>query len=62
MLNALRLVPLLTVLVALAVGFWTISHLDVGIGDEDVHRFQINWFIEGRYEIFQYVTMVPLYH
>ena len=62
MVNTLRLVPLLTVVLALAVGFWTIAHLDTGIGDEDVHRFQINWFIEGRYEIFQHVTVLPLYH
>jgi hypothetical protein len=43
-------------------GYWMITHLDVGIGDEDVHRFQITWFIQGRYDIFEHVTMLPLYH
>ena len=46
----------------LAIGYGTMTYLDVGIGDEDVHRFQISWFIEGRCEIFQYVTMLPVYH
>jgi alpha-1,2-glucosyltransferase len=52
----------LLVVISLALGYLVIRHLDVGIGDEDVHRFQINWFIEGRYEIFQYVTVLPVYH
>jgi alpha-1,2-glucosyltransferase len=50
------------VLASLALGFGVITHLDVGIGDEDVHQFQINWFLQGRYEIFEYVTVLPLYH
>lgn len=48
--------------VALLLGYSIIVHLHGGIGDEDVHRFQINWFINGRIEIFKYVTMIPLYH
>jgi len=52
----------LLIFALLMMGFNTISHLSVGIGDEDVHRFQINWFVNGQYEIFKYVTMLPLYH
>ncbi len=52
----------LLLLAALLLGFDTISHLKGGIGDEDVHRYQIGWFMQGRFEIFQYVTMLPLYH
>lgn len=48
--------------VALLLGYSVILHLHGGIGDEDVHRFQINWFINGRIEIFKHVTMIPLYH
>ena len=51
----------LVVLASLALGYWLITHLDVGIGDEDVHRFQINWFVQGRYELFEHVTVLPLY-
>ena len=47
---------------SLALGYWVITHLEVGIGDEDVHRFQINWFVQGRYELFEHVTVLPLYH
>ena len=50
------------ILVSLLLGFNVVSHLSGGIGDEDVHRFQINWFIQGRFEIFKHVTMLPLYH
>ncbi|WP_075185813.1 hypothetical protein [Teredinibacter haidensis] len=52
----------LLVLAVLLMGFNAMSHLSGGIGDEDVHRYQINWFINGRYEIFKYVTMLPFYH
>ena len=52
----------LVVLASLGLGYWVITYLDVGIGDEDVHRFQINWFVQGRYEFFEHVTVLPLYH
>lgn len=52
----------LMVLVSLLLGYNVISHLPTGIGDEDVHAFQVGWFVRGRYEIFQYVTMLPVYH
>lgn len=52
----------LFVLAALLLGYNIVTHLSGGIGDEDVHRFQINWFVQGRFEIFKYVTMLPLYH
>jgi len=52
----------LMVVASLLFGYVTITYLEGGIGDEDVHRFQINWFIQGRFEIFKYVTMIPLYH
>ena len=47
---------------ALALGYAVITRLAVGIGDEDVHRFQIDWFLQGRYELFEHVTVLPLYH
>ena len=62
---ALHLSPLLLwlfVLASLVLGYGVITQLDVGIGDEDVHRFQMNWFVQGRYEIFEHVTVLPLYH
>lgn len=46
----------------LLLGFSVMAHLEDFIGDEAVHAYQINWFLEGRFEIFQYVTMVPVYH
>lgn len=52
----------LLIVVALALGYNVVSHIQGGIGDEDVHRFQINWFVQGRFEIFKYVTMLPFYH
>ena len=52
----------LLVSVALALGYAVITRLAVGIGDEDVHRFQIDWFLHGRYEQFEHVTVLPLYH
>ncbi len=48
--------------VSLLLGFNVISHLKAPIGDEGVHSFQIYWFISGKFEIFQYVTMLPIYH
>jgi alpha-1,2-glucosyltransferase len=42
----------LIVLASLALGYGVITQLDVGIDDEDVHRFQMSWFVQGRYEIF----------
>ncbi|MBP6724001.1 MAG: hypothetical protein KA137_04140 [Halioglobus sp.] len=51
------LVPL-----GLGLGYAVITRLAVGIGDEDVHRFQIDWFLQGRYELFEHVTVLPLYH
>lgn len=47
---------------SLLLGYNVVSHLPKGIGDEDVHAFQVGWFVGGRYEIFQYVTMLPVYH
>jgi len=42
----------LIVLASLALGYGIVMQLEVGIGDDDVHRFQMNWFVQGRYEIF----------
>jgi alpha-1,2-glucosyltransferase len=53
---------LLAVLAPLILGYSVIAHLDQPIGDEAVHAFQINWFIEGRFEQFEHVTVVPIYH
>lgn len=52
----------LIVIASLLLGYNVMSHLTTGIGDEDVHAFQIGWFVSGRIEIFQYVTMLPVYH
>ena len=52
----------LAVLAGLALGYAVISGLAVGIGDEDVHRFQIEWFLQGKYDLFEHVTVLPLYH
>ena len=60
-LSPLFLVALLVV-GSLLLGYNIMTHLDVGLGDENVHRFQINWFIKGRFEIFKYIPMLPLYH
>ncbi len=38
------------------------AHLKHQIGDEAVHQYQINWFKNGRFEVFKYTTMIPLYH
>lgn len=56
------LIFVLLVFAVLLMGYTVVTHLNGGIGDEDVHRFQINWFIQGRFEIFKYVTMLPFYH
>jgi len=60
--NTPKILFWLVVLASLALGYWVVTYLDVGIGDEDVHRFQINWFVQGRYELFEHVTVLPLYH
>jgi alpha-1,2-glucosyltransferase len=52
----------LVALVSLAAGYALITQLEVGIGDEDVHRFQMSLFVQGQYELFEYVTVLPLYH
>jgi len=52
----------LLVFAALLLGFNVVAHLSDQIGDEAVHQFQINWFRDGRFEIFKYITMLPLYH
>jgi alpha-1,2-glucosyltransferase len=48
--------------VSLLFGFNVFTHLKEPIGDEGVHSFQIYKFINGSYEHFKYVTMLPLYH
>jgi alpha-1,2-glucosyltransferase len=48
--------------VSLLLGFVAITHLKEPIGDEGVHSYQINSFINGSYEHFKYVTMLPVYH
>ena len=48
--------------VSLLLGFNVVSHLKDTIGDEGVHSFQIRWFVDGTYQIFKYVTMLPVYH
>lgn len=60
--DASRILFWLLVTVALALGYAVITRLAVGIGDEDVHRFQIDWFLQGKYELFEHVTVLPLYH
>ncbi|MBX2857562.1 MAG: Dol-P-Glc:Glc(2)Man(9)GlcNAc(2)-PP-Dol alpha-1,2-glucosyltransferase [Cellvibrionaceae bacterium] len=47
---------------SLLLGFNIISHLKGPIGDEGVHSFQVVLFVKGTYEIYQYVTMIPIYH
>lgn len=54
----LVLLILATALLAAA----SIRHLHEGIGDESVHAFQISWFVQGTYQIFVNVTVIPLYH
>ncbi|MEM6581118.1 MAG: hypothetical protein AAF699_07600 [Pseudomonadota bacterium] len=49
-------------LLCLILGFVLMTQLDVQVGDEAVHQFQMHWFIEGRYEHFRHVTVFPLYH
>jgi alpha-1,2-glucosyltransferase len=58
----LAVVFLLAVLASLSLGYVVVLHLDEHIGDEAVHAFQINWFLEGRFEQFEHVTVVPIYH
>lgn len=53
---------LLAVLAPLLLGFSVMAHLEQPIGDEAVHAFQISWFMEGRFEQFEHVTVVPIYH
>ncbi len=60
--DASRILFWLLAPVALALGYAVITRLGVGIGDEDVHRFQIDWFLQGKYELFEHVTVLPLYH
>ncbi|MGD8911931.1 MAG: hypothetical protein PVJ68_04185 [Candidatus Thiodiazotropha sp.] len=48
--------------VSLLLGFNVFMHLKDTIGDEGVHSYQIYKFINGSYEHFKYVTMVPVYH
>ncbi len=48
--------------VSLLLGFLVITHLNEPIGDEGVHSFQIYKFINGSYEHFKYITMLPVYH
>ncbi|SMF03613.1 Cation transport ATPase [Alteromonadaceae bacterium Bs31] len=52
----------LMIFAALLLGFNIMAHLEHKIGDEAVHQFQINWFKDGRFEVFKYTTMIPLYH
>jgi len=47
---------------SLLLGFNIISHMEKPIGDEGVHSFQIVMFVKGTYKIYQYVTMIPVYH
>ena len=57
-----HLVVWLVALLSLAAGYTLMTQLEVGIGDEDVHRFQMNLFVQGQYELFEHVTVLPLYH
>ena len=50
------------VIACLLLGYNTMLHLTHGIGDEDVHKFQIIWFVNGHYEFFKNLTMPPFYH
>jgi alpha-1,2-glucosyltransferase len=52
----------LLIAVSLVLGFNIITHLNEPIGDEGVHSYQIYKFINGSYEHFKYVTMLPVYH
>lgn len=52
----------LLIIVSLLLGFNVIAHLEEPIGDEGVHSYQIYMFINGSYEHFKYVTMLPVYH
>jgi alpha-1,2-glucosyltransferase len=51
---------LLAVLAPLLLGYSVIAHLDQPIGDEAVHAFQVSWFMQGRFEQFEHVTVVPI--
>ena len=46
----------------LLLGFNVFSHLREPIGDEAVHAFQIHWFLNGNFEFFHNLTMLPGYH
>lgn len=50
------------ILAALLLGFNAFSHLREPIGDEAAHAFQIHWFLRGKFEHFQNLTMIPTYH
>jgi alpha-1,2-glucosyltransferase len=52
----------LLIAVSLLFGFNVITHLKEPIGDEGVHSYQIYKFLNGSYEHFKYVTMLPVYH
>lgn len=58
----LHLTLVLLLLATAIVTAASIRHLHEGIGDESVHAFQISWFIQGTYQIFENVTVIPLYH
>jgi alpha-1,2-glucosyltransferase len=52
----------LLIAVSLLFGFNVITHLKEPIGDEGVHSYQIYKFVNGSYEHFKHVTMLPVYH
>lgn len=52
----------LLIAVCLILGFNVITHLAEPIGDEAVHSYQIHMLINGSYEQFKYVTVLPVYH
>jgi alpha-1,2-glucosyltransferase len=52
----------IVIIACLILGFNTMMHLPRGIGDENVHKFQIMWFVNGHYEFFKNLTMPPFYH
>ena len=53
---------MLLVFFILLFGFNTFSHLREPIGDEAVHAFQIHRFLNGNFEFFHNLTMLPGYH
>lgn len=56
------LVFLLALLAPLLLGYSVVAHLDQPIGDEAVHAYQVSWFMQGRFEQYEHVTVVPIYH